>query len=156
VTYRIVGQVVLPTLLAAQPLADGAAFTGDGYAPLFDQNLFNRTFVGRFAPGSARAAVDRRIDAVPQLSPATGPTVPVEVERLHGISWLPATLAVLLGGLAVLAVGHALVTGVRGDAGTSLLKTLGFDRRLQPRSWQATTSGWSGCSWHPAGVVLVR
>ena len=30
VTYRIVGQVVLPTLLAAQPLADGAAFTGDG------------------------------------------------------------------------------------------------------------------------------
>ena len=50
VTYRIVGQVVLPTLLAAQPLADGAAFTGEGYAPLFDQNLFNRTFVGRFAP----------------------------------------------------------------------------------------------------------
>ena len=80
VTYRIVGQVVLPTLLAAQPLADGAAFTGDGYAPLFDQNLFNRTFVGRFAPGSARAAVDRRIDAIPQLSPATGPTVPVEVD----------------------------------------------------------------------------
>ena len=101
VTYRIVGQVVLPTLLAAQPLADGAAFTGDGYAPLFDQNLFNRTFVGRFAPGSARTAVDRRIDAIPQLSPAAGPTVPVEVERLHGIDWLPATLAVLLGGLAV-------------------------------------------------------
>ena len=130
VTYRIVGQVVLPTLLAAQPLADGAAFTGDGYAPLFDQNLFNRTFVGRFAPGSARAAVDRRIDAIPQLSPATGPTVPVEVDRLHGIDWLPATLAVLLGGLAVLAVGHALVTGVRRRRrDLALLKTLGFDRR---------------------------
>ena len=158
VTYRIVGQVVLPTLLAAQPLADGAAFTGDGYAPLFDQNLFNRTFVGRFAPGSARAAVDRRIDAIPQLSPATGPTVPVEVDRLHGIDWLPATLAVLLGGLAVLAVGHALVTGVRRRRrDLALLKTLGFDRRQLRATvaWQATTLGLVGLLIGiPAGVVL--
>jgi len=157
-TYRIVGQVVLPTLLSAQPLADGAAFTGEGYAPLFDQNLFNRTFVGRFAPGSAHAAVDRRIDAIAQLSPPTGPTVPVEVDRLHGIDWLPATLAVLLGGLGVLAVGHALVTGVRRRRrDLALLKTLGFDRR-QLRStvaWQATTLGFVGLLVGiPAGVVL--
>jgi len=158
VTYRIVGQVVLPTLLAAQPLADGASFTGEGYAPLFDQNLFNRTFVGRFAPGRTHATVERRIDAIAQLSPATGPTVPVEVDRLHGIDWLPATLAVLLGGLGVLAVGHALVTGVRRRRrDLALLKTLGFDRR-QLRStvaWQATTLGFVGpLIGIPAGVVL--
>ena len=158
VTYRIVGQVVLPTLLAAQPLADGAAFTGEGYAPLFDQNLFNRTFVGRFTPRSAHIAVDRRIDAIPQLSPATGPTVPVEVDRLHGIDWLPATLAVLLGGLAVLAVGHALVTGVRRRRrDLALLKTLGFDRRQLRATvaWEATTLALVGLLVGiPAGIVL--
>ena len=158
VRYRIVGQVVLPTLLSAQPLADGAAFTGDGYAPLFDQNLFNRSFVGRIAPDSLHSAVERRIDAIPQLSPPVGPTVPVEVDRLHGIDWLPATLAVLLGGLAVLAVGHAIVTGVRRRRrDLALLKTLGFDRRQLRATvaWEATTLGLVGLAVGiPAGVVL--
>jgi hypothetical protein len=157
VRYRIVGQVVLPTLLSAQPLADGAVFTGDGYAPLFDQNLFNRSFVGRLAPNS-RTAVERRVDAIPELSPPAGPTVPVEVDRLHGIDWLPAMLSALLGGLAVLAVGHALVTGVRRRRrDLALLKTLGFDRRqLQATvAWQATTLGLAGLLVGiPAGVAL--
>ena len=102
--------------------------------------------------------MDRRIDAIPQLSPATGPTVPVEVDRLHGIDWLPATLAVLLGGLGVLAVGHALVTGVRRRRrDLALLKTLGFDRRQLRATvaWQATTLGLVGLLIGlPAGVVL--
>jgi putative ABC transport system permease protein len=156
--YRIVGQVVLPTLLSAQPLADGAAFTGDGYAPLFDQNLFNRSFVGRFSTTSARSDAMRRIDAIPELSPPVGPIVPVEVDRLHGIDWLPATLAVLLGGLAVLAVGHALVTGVRRRRrDLALLMTLGFDRRQLRATvaWQATTLGLIGLIVGlPLGIVV--
>ena len=39
--YRIVGQVVLPSLGQIQPLADGAAFTGPGFAPLLDPNAYN-------------------------------------------------------------------------------------------------------------------
>ena len=94
--YRIVGTAVFPSLGQAQPLADGAAFTGAGYAPLFDQNLFTRSFVGRFAPGADRSAVERRISGTPQLAPPTGPAVPTEVGRLHQIGWLPVTLAVLV------------------------------------------------------------
>ncbi len=56
--YRIVGTAVFPSLGQAQPLADGAAFTGAGYAPLFDQNLFTR--VVRRAVRSRRRPVRRR------------------------------------------------------------------------------------------------
>ena len=71
-----------------------------------------------------------------------GPSVPVEVDRLHQVNWLPATLAALLGVLALLAVGHALVTSIRRRRRDfAVLKTLGFDRR-QVRAtvaYQATT-----------------
>src|SRR5205807_2464500 len=38
--FTVVGRVALPTLGQGQPLADGALFTGAGFAPLFDQNVF--------------------------------------------------------------------------------------------------------------------
>jgi ABC-type lipoprotein release transport system permease subunit len=140
--YRIVGRAVFPTLGTAQPLADGAAFTGAGYRPIFDQNLFNRFFVGRYSPGVDPAVVDRRLAAVPQVAPPTGPTVPVEIDRLRQIDWLPITLTVLLALFAMLAVGHGLVTSVRHRRRElALLKTLGFARRqvVATVNWQATT-----------------
>ena len=102
--YRIVGRVVLPPLGQPQPPADGATFTGEGFMPLFDQNLFSRYFVGRFAGDADVAPVERRIAAIPQLGSPTGPKVAVEVERVHEIDWLPESMAVLLGGLALLAI----------------------------------------------------
>ncbi|MDQ1632210.1 MAG: putative transport system permease protein, partial [Frankiaceae bacterium] len=156
--YRIVGTVVFPSLAQAQPLADGAAFTGAGYAPLFDQNLFTRAFVGRIAPGADRSALERRISATPQLAPPVGPAVPTEVGRLHEIRWLPVTLAILVASLALLAVGHALVTGVRRHRRElAILKTLGFTRS-QVRAtvaWQATTMGTVGLVIGiPIGIVV--
>jgi putative ABC transport system permease protein len=86
--------------------------------------------------------------------------VPVEVERLRQIDWLPISAAVLLGVSALLAVGHALVTGVRRRRRElAILKTLGFDRR-QVRStiaWQATTLGLTGLVLGvPTGVLLAE
>jgi hypothetical protein len=158
--YRIVGRVVFPTLGQAQPLADGAAFTGTGFSPLFDQNIFSRYFVGSFATGADREAVERRIAAVPQLGNPTGPTVPVEVDRLRQVDWFPAILAALLGSLALLATGHALVATVpRRRRELALLKTLGFNRR-QVRAtvaWQATTVAIVGLVVGiPAGLVVGR
>ena len=140
--YRIVGRAVLPTLTAAEDLGDGAVFTSVGYAPLFDQNLFSRYFVGRYATGIAPTSVRRSVDAIPQLGPVTAPPVPSEIARLRQIGWLPTALALLLGTLGLIAVGHALVTAVRRRRREfAVLKTLGFDRR-QVRAtvgWQATT-----------------
>jgi hypothetical protein len=156
--YRIVGTVVFPSLAQAQPLADGAAFTGEGYAPVFDQNLFTRSFVGRVAPGADRSTIERRIMTTPQLAPAVGPAVPTEVGRLHEIRWLPVTLAVLVVSLALLAVGHALVTGVRRHRREfAILKTLGFtpSQVRATVAWQATTMATVGLVIGiPIGIIV--
>ncbi len=140
-SYQIVGQVALPALGSTQPLADGAVFTNAGLAKLVDPTNASRYLVGRFAPGTDRAAVERRIADLPKLGTPTAPAVAVEIARLRQINWFPGVLAALLGGLALLAVGHALVTAVRRRRrDLALLKTLGFDRR-QVRAtvaWQAS------------------
>ncbi len=159
--YRIVGQVVFPKLGDPQTLADGAAFTGAGLSRVFDSNnSSNRFLLGRFTPQSDRAAVRQRIAALRGLGPPAGSTVPVEVDRLRHIDWFPVTLAALLAGLALVAVGHALVTGVRRRRhDLALLKTLGFNRS-QVRAtvvWQATTIAAIGLVVGiPAGLIVGR
>jgi ABC-type lipoprotein release transport system permease subunit len=82
----------------------------------------------------------------------------VEVDRLRQVNWLPVTLAGLLSLLALLAVGHALVTSVRRRRrDLAVLKTLGFDRG-QIRAtiaWQATTLALVGLIIGiPAGILV--
>ena len=170
--YRIVGQVVLPQLQDGdiQPLSDVASFTGEGFAPLVDPNNSTRYLIGNFAKGVDRTAVVRRIDAISQFQAppdqssfvsakgASGPTRPPEVGRLREIAWFPPTLAVLIAVLALVAVGHALVTTAhRRRSELALLKTLGFERR-QVRAtlaWQATTLATVGLAVGiPLGVLL--
>ena len=139
--FRIVGQTALPALGGTQPLADGAALTSAGFAPLNNDTNGTPFLVGRFAPGTNRTEAERRITALPNVENPTPTSVAVEITRLQQIGWFPATLCALLGTLALLAVGHALVTAVRRRRrDLALLKTLGFDRR-QVRAtvaWQAT------------------
>jgi ABC-type lipoprotein release transport system permease subunit len=156
--YRIVGQVVLPEIGDAQPLADGATFSDPGLQPIFDPSNASRYLLVRFAPGVNQTAIDHRIAANPNLTSPTRPTVPPEVDRLRQIDWFPITLAALLAGLALLAVGHALVTAVRRRRrDLALLKTLGFNRR-QVRAtvaWQATIIATVGLIIGiPAGLSL--
>ena len=157
--YRIVGRAVFPVLGDPQPIADGAAFTGSGLSAIFDSNSSSaRYLVGDYVPGADRVVVARRIGTLAGLGKAAGSAVPPEVERLRHIGWLPATLAALLGGLALVAVGHALVTAVRRrrrDLG--LLKTLGFNRRQVGATvaWQATTLATVGLIVGiPAGLAV--
>jgi ABC-type antimicrobial peptide transport system permease subunit len=159
--YRIVGQVAFAKLGGPQALADGAAFTGVGLSRIFDSNTSsNRYLLGRFTAGTDRTAVEHSITAIPGLGNPTTNTVPVEVNRLRHIGWLPATLAALLAGLALLAVGHALVTSVRRRRrDLALLKTLGFNR-CQVRAsiaWQATTIATVGLVIGiPVGLIIGR
>jgi hypothetical protein len=159
--YTVVGRVVLPTLGDPQPVADGAAFTGDGWAPLFakDPNHnYTRYLVVRVAPGVTHADALRRLRAVAALTPAVGASLPTDVARLHDVGWFPVALAALLGGLALIAVGHTLVTGVgRRRRDLAVLKTLGSTRG-QVRAtvaWLATTQAIVGLLVGvPVGVLL--
>jgi hypothetical protein len=158
--YLIVGKAVFPTLGQIQPLADGATFTGEGFAPLLDPNNYYRYLVGQFTTTAKRSAIEHWIAANPKLVPATVPSLPVEVDRIHQIDWLPTALGVLLTVLGFIAVGHALVSSVRRRRRElALLKTLGF-RRRQVRAtvaWQATTLVMIGLVVGlPAGLIAGR
>jgi predicted lysophospholipase L1 biosynthesis ABC-type transport system permease subunit len=163
--YRIVGRVVLPPQGPSsdpQPLADGATFTGAGLGRLSEPGGEGTThFLLRFAPGVDPAAGARRIAARPGLSLlAQRPKLPVEVDRVRDVDWLPTVLAVFMGMLGVIAVGHALVTAVgRRRSDLAVLKTLGFNR-FQVRAtvaWQATALSVAGLAVGvPLGVVVGR
>ena len=135
--YTIVGEAVMPTLGAAQPLGEGAIFTGAGHQALFDRGIYFRYFVGRLADGADRDALAARVEAAPELDPLTSPAVPVEVGRLQRIDWLPRAVALLFATLGSIAVAHALLTNVRRRRKElALLKALGF----RPRDVQVSVA----------------
>jgi len=171
--YRVVGRVVLPLLQDGnvQALADGAAFSGEGFALISTDTNTTRYLLGRFAPGTDRVATTRRINAIPQFDPpnaatlayvgdhgVAGPKLPPEIDRLRKIGWFPVALGVLLATLATIAVAHALLAGAqRRRRELAVLKTLGFDRR-QVRAtvaWQAMTLATVGLLIGiPSGVLI--
>jgi hypothetical protein len=174
VTYRIVGKAVIPRINPpdVQPLADGAIFTGDGLLRIEDHNNASRYVVGTETAGVSRKMVLAHINALPDvhvtgpdalyvtIAAATGPVVPPEINRLRQLGWFAPTLAALLATLALVAVGHAIVTGTRRRRRElALLKTLGF-QRAQVRAtvgWQATTIAAVGALVGvPAGILVGR
>jgi hypothetical protein len=161
--YRIVGRIVLPSisLESLQPLADGASFTMTAFQPL-DAPGENQThfLLMKAAPGADRDALERRARSIPRSRNTGTPTPPVEIDRLRQIDRFPAILAALLTILALVAVGHALVTSVRRRRREiALLKTVGFGRRQVGATiaWQATTLAFVGLALGiPIGVLFGR
>ncbi len=161
--YRIVGRVVLPTLSteSLQPLADGASFTLAGLGPILAPGENETHFLLVKARSSADiGALERRARAIPRSKNTGTAAIPVEVDRLRQINWFPAILAILLTTLALVAVGHALVTSVRRRRREiALLKTIGFGRRQVGATiaWQATTLAVVGlAAGIPIGLLLGR
>jgi ABC-type lipoprotein release transport system permease subunit len=160
-TYRIVGRAVFPRLDSPQPIANGAVLTSAGLSGLLspsDMTNGSTYLLVRVSPGGRLSAAERQVAATPQVERPFGPSVPVEADRLRQVNWLPTTLAVLLGLLALVAVAHVLVTGVRRRRRElAVLKTLGFTRR-QVRAtvaWQATTLATIGIvAGIPAGLLV--
>jgi ABC-type antimicrobial peptide transport system permease subunit len=150
--YEVVGTVAFPTINEPQPLADGALMTQRGLAAIAVPGENETHYVlMRLAPGASPAPITSRLREIDKLAIASGdtqrdtnsgPTRPVEVDRLQQINWFPALLAALLAILALLAIGHTLVTSVRRRRRElALLKTMGFGRRQLRATiaWQATT-----------------
>ena len=132
-------------------MADGASFTASGSDPDPHRGRERDALPPRAVRSRRGPRRDRRVELTvlarrnavnKDLSNTGGPTTPVEIKRLEQINWFPAILAVLLTMLALVAVGHALVSSVRRRRRElALLKTIGFDRRQVGATvaWQATT-----------------
>jgi hypothetical protein len=159
--YRVVGRAVFPRLDSPQAIASGAVFSGAGLDRVLDPHdpeNGSPYLVIRAVPGANLTELERRINAIPNLDRPFGPSVPLEANRIQEVNWLTAAIAALLAVLALLAVGHALVTSVRRSRHQlAILKTLGFDR-AQVRgavAWQASTLGVVGMVVGiPAGLVV--
>jgi predicted lysophospholipase L1 biosynthesis ABC-type transport system permease subunit len=153
--------VALPLVNDTQPLADGAVFAGSALPPQTASSSAQRYFLIRFAPGVDPAVANRDLAHVdPSLGPPSGRAVAVEIDRLGQIGWTPGILGVLLGALALVAVGHALVTSVRRRRRElAVLKVLGFDQRQLRATiaWQASVLAALGATCGiPVGILVGR
>lgn len=157
--FRIVGRGVFPSPEDPYPLADGAALTWRGLDSLGltdVSEVFHQTLV-RWDDGVDEDAAQARLARDYEVN---GPAAPPEVERLDQITALPRVLAVFLGLLAVLAVGHALVTAVhRRRRDFAVLETLGFVGRQVSGTvaWQASALAVVGLAFGiPLGLLAGR
>jgi hypothetical protein len=148
VDYRVVGRVVVPRLVDAQAIADGAVLTGAGFGRVLDATAdTSAAIVIRVRPGLDRDAVLDRVEQLPGIVDPLGPGVtpsalPIEVERLDQIHRIPDALAGFVGVLGALAVGHLLGTSVRRRSrDLAVLKSLGFSHHqlMATVAWQAWT-----------------
>jgi predicted lysophospholipase L1 biosynthesis ABC-type transport system permease subunit len=148
VRYRIVGRVVIPSVVDPAAVADGALMTGAGLGRL--ENAGNLSAgvapVVHFRPGGDRAAAEREIERMPGVGrPGNGILAahpPLEVRRVEQLDRLPLFLALFLVVIGAVAVGHLLVTSVqRRRHDFAVLKSLGFCRSQTYRTVfvQATT-----------------
>ncbi len=160
-SFTVVGEAVFADASDGTPLPDGALFTQPGLTRVFDSNNeSHRYLVADVAPGKDPAAVADAIAKQPGIGAPATRILPVEVARLDEIRKLPAILAALLAFLAIIAIGHALVTGTRRRRrDLALLKTLGFTRRQVETTiaWQATALAFVGLLVGvPAGWLVGR
>ena len=159
-TMRIVGEMVLtPAVLNEQvDLGHGALVNPAGFRAL-GADAPETVFLVRFRPGVDRTAAMRRLQ---RDFPGTVLTAvrPADVENLRRVDGLPSLLAALVAAVALLTVGHMLVTSVRRRRhDLAILRSMGFVRRQVSGAvaWQATILATVGLLVGvPAGVIAGR
>jgi hypothetical protein len=141
-TLRISGRMVLsPSVVNdSVPLGEGALITLDAMHALHADAPVN-VFLVRLAPGSDRSAARQRLqkDFPGTVLPAVRPA---DIENLRRVDYLPTLLAVLFAIVALVTVGHTLVSSVRRRRhDLAILRTLGFVRGQVSAAvaWEAST-----------------
>lgn len=159
-TARVVGTALFPSVDGSSLLADGAVMVPDELTRIAaDNDLATNYLLVRWRPGTNAPEARHRLERI-SGQPSSRPIRPAEVHRLTQLNRLPWILAGFLALLALIAVGHAIVTNTRRRRRDfALLETLGF-RSRQIRAtvaMQATTLAVIGLVLGiPLGVVVGR
>lgn len=136
VGLRVVGRTAFPSS-DQDTLADGAGLTRAGLDRLRTTEQFTN-LVLRWAPGTDAEAARSRVES--RFGTTFAVVVPAEVANLARVARLPAVLGGFLAATATLAVGQAVVSGVRRRRrDLVVLRALGFVRRQVAGAvaWQA-------------------
>ena len=156
VRMRIVGRGPVP-FLDTDTVADGVTMTRQGADRLATDGAYS-DLVLNWAPGIDEGPAWRRLEE--QVGPAIVDKPPADVTNLERVEALPRILALFLALLAVLAVGHTLVTTVRRRRrDLAVLKALGFQPHQVSSTvaWQATLLALVGLAVGlPLGVAIGR
>jgi ABC-type antimicrobial peptide transport system permease subunit len=118
---------------------DGAIMSWDGYVGLVPDATRNLVYV-RYGPGFTDADAARLAEVA--YTPPDVATLPTPVQALDRVTSAPFVLAAVLVVLALVAIGHGLVSSVRSRRhDLAVLRALGGSR-VQLRAtvhWQATS-----------------
>ena len=131
---EVVGLAVSP-----DEAGDGAVMSWDGYAALDPDATRNLVFV-RYAPGLTDAEAAQLAEE--GHTPPDVATLPTSVQALDRVTSAPFVLAAVLVILALVAIGHGLVTSVRSRRhDLAVLRALGGSRHQLRATvhWQATS-----------------
>jgi predicted lysophospholipase L1 biosynthesis ABC-type transport system permease subunit len=165
---RVVGRMVLtPSIVNDQvEQGQGGLVTMDTFKRSLvpaeggdSESSAENVFVARFKPGVQRHAALARLQGA---FPGTVLTAlrPSDVENLRRVSALPSVLAALFAAVAMVTVGHMLVSSVRRRRhDVAILRTMGFVRRQVAATvaWQANTIIVIGLVFGlPIGVAVGR
>jgi ABC-type antimicrobial peptide transport system permease subunit len=131
---EVVGLAVSP-----DEAGDGAVMSWDGYTALDPDATRNLVFV-RYGPGLTDADVAQLAEE--GHTPPDVATLPTSVQALDRVASAPFVLAAVLVILALVAIGHGLVTSVRSRRhDLAVLRALGGSRHQLRATvhWQATS-----------------
>jgi len=159
--------VITPAVLNEQvDLGQGALVTKDALQQLGlpeseqgSEGTQENVFLVRFRHGVDRKAALTRLgsDFPGTVLPAVRPA---DVENLRRVDHLPSLLGALFAAVALVTVGHMLISSVlRRRRDVAVLRTMGFVRRQVTTSvaWQATTVAVVGLLFGvPLGVAFGR
>ena len=140
--YHVVGIVVVPGIGGNDGVGNGAVLTGEGMSSLESRTGTTNGAALQLragAPSDAGAGIAHRFDGSTLATNAE--SIPGTILNIARVKRIPVALALLLAGLGLVTMLHALVVSIqqrRRDI--AVLRAIGADRRWVSRTvhWQAT------------------
>jgi ABC-type lipoprotein release transport system permease subunit len=154
--FRVTGLAVVPGVEANDGIGTGSIVTMGGLTRIDEAALVTSAVV------NLNISLEQFFGSIPEFAnvpptPAHPPTAIINVWRVRAI---PFVLAAVLASLALLTVGHVMVTSIRSRRrDLAILRSLGADRRWITRAvhWQATVlTALPVVIGIPVGIVIGR
>jgi ABC-type antimicrobial peptide transport system permease subunit len=135
--FRVTGLAVVPGLGANDGLGSGGIVTMGGLTRI-DSNVEVTS-----AAMNLRVSIEKFAASIPELAdvPPNTAYIPSSIKSVSRVRAIPFVLAAVLAALALLTVGHVMLTSTRGRRrDLAILRSLGADRSWITRAvhWQAT------------------
>jgi hypothetical protein len=135
--FRVTGLAVVPGLGANDGLGSGGIVTMGGLSRIDTKALVTSAAL------NLRVSLEKFASSIPELAdlPPNTAYIPSSIKSVSRVRAIPFVLAAVLAALALLTVGHVMLTSMRSRRrDLAILRSLGADRSWITRAvhWQAT------------------